>query len=111
MHKGLSAEDLTSDRAGRGRQTFSPSGGANGSRGGGSSSFAPRGVTYQPDGLISTEGVYHTSHPWALTRGRRTNLRPPETERSLKKRQRIKGGRWTNGTAPLAELTFTLEFY
>lgn len=72
LHKGLRAEDVTSDRAGGNRQAFSRSGGANGSRGSSSSCFVLGGVSYQPDGLISTEGLYHTSHLWALTRGQRT---------------------------------------
>lgn len=73
LHKGLRTEDVTSDRAGGNRQAFSQSGGANGSRGSSSSSsFVLGGVSYQADGLISTEGLYHTSHLWALTRGQCT---------------------------------------
>lgn len=72
LHKGLGTEDITSDRAGGKRQVFSWSGGANGSHSSCSSSFVLRGVSYQTDGFISTEGLYHTSHLWAQTRGQRT---------------------------------------
>lgn len=72
LHKGLRTEDVTSDSTGGNRQAFSRSGGANGSSGSGSSSFVQGGVSYQPDGLISTKGLYHTSHLWALTRGQCT---------------------------------------
>lgn len=71
LHKGLRTEDVTSDRAGGSGQAFSRSAGANGSRGSSSSSFVLGGVSYQTDGLISTKGLYHTSHLWALTRGQR----------------------------------------
>ncbi len=71
LHKGLRTEDVTSDKEGGNRQAVSRSVGANRSWGSGSS-FALGGVSYQPDGLISTEGLYHTSHLWALTRGQCT---------------------------------------
>lgn len=69
LHKGLRTEDVTSDRAGGSRQAFSQSGGANGGRGRSSSSLVLGGVSYQPDGLIGTESLYHTSHIWAITGG------------------------------------------
>lgn len=71
LHKGLGTGDVTSDRAGGSMQAFSQSAGANGGRARGSSGFVlvgeGGGLSYQPDGLISTKGLYHTSRIWALT--------------------------------------------
>lgn len=101
LHEGLRREDVTSDRAGGNMQAFSRSGGANGSRGSSSSSFVLRGVSYQPDGLISTEGLYHTSHLWAITRGQHTTS---DCQTLRREWHWMKEKWWMNGSAQKAEL-------
>lgn len=61
-------------------------------------------VSYQPDVLISTEGLYHTSDIWALTGGQTARDWPSLGEQRLRKEKR-----WMNGSAQQAELVQQLS--
>lgn len=72
LHNQFNREDVTPDVARKTRRPFGEPFGANRSCGSGSSSSVLGEISYQPEGLISTESLYHTSHLWTLTRGQHT---------------------------------------